>query len=76
MADYQSYKIPVFPNINDRPTAPTANAPGNGSHLIAQYNEALDAIAGDITHLQEQTPQPQQTDSKIFSAILAWGIGG
>jgi hypothetical protein len=76
MADYQSYKIPVFPNINDLPTAPSANAPGNGSHLIAQYNEALDAIAGDISDLQARPIPPTQPPKPLFGAILSYGLDG
>jgi hypothetical protein len=56
MADYQNYKIEIFPNINDAPVAPTAIAGGNGSHLIAQYNAALEAIKADINLLEQQDP--------------------
>jgi hypothetical protein len=67
MGNYQGYKIQTFPNINDSPVAPTATAAGNGSHLIARYNEALDAIAKDISNLQA---------TLLFEAILSYGLNG
>lgn len=68
MTDYQTLKVPIFTSINDLPTAPTANAPGNGSHLIAKHNELVDAIAIDLT-----AAQPSEKD-RLFSAILAYGL--
>ncbi|MGL5879982.1 MAG: hypothetical protein ACRC2V_19680 [Xenococcaceae cyanobacterium] len=68
MENYQTLKIPIFPTINDLPTAPTANAPGNGSHLIAKHNELVDAIARDLNALQ-----PSEKNH-LFSAILAYGF--
>lgn len=70
MTDYQTLKVPIFPNVNNLPTAPTANAPGNGSHLIAKHNELVDAIAIDLT-----AAQPSEKDH-LFSAILAYGLAG
>ncbi|MGL5875768.1 MAG: hypothetical protein ACRC2R_25970 [Xenococcaceae cyanobacterium] len=82
MADYQEYKIPTFPQINDSPIPPTAQTAGNGSHFIDRYNGALEALEGDINQLQEilqeqgqETPSQPQQDDKIFNAILAWGMG-
>lgn len=70
MTDYQTLKIPIFPNINNLPTAPTANAPGNGSHLIAKHNELVDAISRDLNAVQ-----PSEKDN-LFSSIFAYGLAG
>lgn len=70
MTDYQTFKIPTFPNINDVPTAPTANAAGNGSHLIAKHNQLVDAIANNLNQVSSDE------SDRLFSAILAYGLAG
>lgn len=42
--DFDSLKIQTFTGINDNPVAPTPNKAGNGSHLIARFNELIDTI--------------------------------
>lgn len=51
--DLQQIKVPVFEDVNDQPTAPTASSPGNGSHLIKQYNSLVTAVEQYIGTVQE-----------------------
>lgn len=52
-SDLQSYKVPVFTNINDKPVAPTASAAGNGAHLIQQHNDLIQEVESDLNSLIE-----------------------
>lgn len=36
--------IQVFPNINDKPIAPTASKAGNGSHMVNQFNKLVEQV--------------------------------
>ena len=54
MADYNSYKIEIFTGINDVAVNPSPTSGGNISHLYDIYNQLIDAITSDITHLQDQ----------------------
>lgn len=38
-------RYPIFPNINDQPTAPTSERGGNGADFIERYNALIDVIA-------------------------------
>ena len=69
MANYQSYKIPIFPDINDAPIVPTATTPGNGSHLIARYNEALDAVQTDVTQQTTAFNTVQTSVAELTTAL-------
>lgn len=48
MIDLNPRKVPVFANINDVPSEPTATQAGNGSDLIFRYNSLIDDIAGAL----------------------------
>ena len=50
--DANLYKIPVFEDVNDRPIAPSANSPGNGSHLIQQHNGLVNAVESAIAEVK------------------------
>lgn len=48
MTDYNIYKVPIFPNINDAPRMPTANLAGNGSDIIQRFNGLIDGLNANI----------------------------
>lgn len=61
MADFSSYKVPVFPNINDAPSEPTATKAGNGSDLINRFNGLIDELQTIIDELQDNMPSTSNT---------------
>jgi Repeat of unknown function (DUF5907) len=69
MVDYQSYKIPTFAGINDEPIAPTAQTPGNGSHLIDRYNAALENIQTDVSQHNQNLNSFQTSVDEQGTAI-------
>lgn len=71
MPDYQQFKIPVFPNINDRPTVPTAQTPGNGSDLIARHNALVNALNADLKKMEEAL---EIIERSLFDVILIYGL--
>ena len=62
MADYQSNKVQIFPNVNDIPIAPTSSTGGNISHLYNLYNTLIDLIETDISTLQGISVTDYSTD--------------
>ncbi len=62
MADYQSNKVEIFPNINDIPVAPTSSTGGNISHLYNLYNSLIDLLETDINTLQNTSVTDYSTD--------------
>jgi hypothetical protein len=44
MTDLNSFKVPIFPGVNDAPLPPNATRGGNGSHLIEKFNGLIDAL--------------------------------
>lgn len=49
-ADFNTLAIPVFPGINDLPTAPTATKAGNGSHLVDTVNKLIAELASQFIY--------------------------
>lgn len=66
--DIQYTKIPIFTDINDAPVEPTATVPGNGSHLINQYNYLVDEIEGNLNQLEDKI------DTLIQQAKNEWVV--
>ena len=52
MVDYQAKRIPIFPDINDVPIAPTETSGGNISHFYDLYNQLVDDLEEHITELE------------------------
>lgn len=48
MTNFDDLKIQTFSGINDNPIAPTASKAGNGSHLIAKFNDLVDSLRWKI----------------------------
>ncbi len=44
MPNFNSRKIPVFPNINDVSRVSTSEKAGNGSDIIARFNGLIDDL--------------------------------
>ena len=83
MADYDSFKIPIFPGINDVSVYPSATSGGNISHFYDFYNQLIDAITSDINDIQEaisiiqtQLPPPILVEEIVFSNVTTSEVGG
>ncbi|MDJ0575842.1 MAG: hypothetical protein QNJ65_11835 [Xenococcaceae cyanobacterium MO_234.B1] len=84
MADYNSFKIPIFSGINDVSVYPSATSGGNISHFYDFYNQLIDAITSDINDIQEaisriQTqlpPPPPVIEEFVFSNVTTSEVGG
>ena len=53
MADYQAKNIPIFPDVNDVPIAPTTESGGNISHFYNLYNQLVDDLEVNINDLED-----------------------
>ena len=84
MADYESFKIPIFSGINDVSVYPSATSGGNISHFYDFYNQLIDAITSDINNIQEaisiiQTqlpPPPPVIEEFVFSNVTTSDVNG
>ncbi len=54
MADYNSYKIQIFPGINDVSVYPSATSGGNISHFYDNFNQLIDALNSSITNIENE----------------------
>jgi hypothetical protein len=59
--DLQPLKVPIFPNVNNIPQPPTALQAGNGSDLIARYNNLIDVLS---------VPAGIHTDEEIYVSAI------
>lgn len=69
MVDYQSKKIPIFPNINDIPKAPDSLEGGNISHFYDLYNQLIDDLEEDIGTAEDQATSASQTANNLDARI-------
>ena len=58
MADYQSFKIPIFTGINDVPRLPTSEEGGNISHFYDEYNKLIDLLQTNVSTIETNTTNP------------------
>ena len=64
MVDFSSYKVPIFPNINDVPTAPTATEGQNISYMNERLNTFITALETTISEIQDDL-------SDLFDRVTA-----
>ena len=56
MVDFTSFKVPIFPGINDAPVSPTASKGGNGSDLVARFNGLTDTVEQVLSNIGNNKP--------------------
>lgn len=57
--DFNQFKVPVFPNINDKPVEPTAAKAGNGADLIYRLNSLIDKLESSLNSLSLVSPNTE-----------------
>lgn len=57
--DFNEFKVPVFPNINDKPIEPTASKAGNGADLIHRLNGLVDKLESSLNSLNLASPNAE-----------------
>jgi len=65
--DLSNKKVSVFSGINDVPVAPTSTSPGNGSHIINQYNGLVDAVEVILNSISPASHTHWHIDSIVTS---------
>lgn len=70
MANYQANKVPIFPGINDIPTAPTASSGGNISHFYDLYNTLIDLLEADITVIETAATTDYASDIAALQSSI------
>lgn len=54
--DFSQFKVPVFPNINDKPVEPTSAKAGNGADLINRFNSLVNQLESALNSLPSTLP--------------------
>lgn len=54
--DFSDFKVPVFPNINDKPVEPTVSKAGNGADIIHRVNGFIDELESSLNSLNVVLP--------------------
>lgn len=79
--DFSHLTIATFNGINDNPVEPTEQKAGNGSHLIAKFNELVEEVVNGLNNSNNQrewtvvhTERGSYTPVSGESVIIA-GIG-
>jgi hypothetical protein len=57
MSEYDELKIETFEGINKNPREPTATLAGNGSYLIAKFNQLVNKLQTEIAALKERVSE-------------------
>lgn len=66
--DANQLKIETFPNVNDTPRLPTAQRPGNGSHIISKFNNLVEAVSTELKSLSDSV----DNDLSRFSGSIEY----
>lgn len=66
--DFSADKVPIFPNINDKPDPPTTLKAGNGSHLISLYNKLIDNLTDALGSLETNNEDSISSLQEVVSS--------